>query len=218
MGLRREARDAAERSTSGRALGAQDGLGERDVLDRGGCGCSTLVMRARCALAIAGMLRVGALGWSQASSAEPTIVVPRLWTDEALPDWAPPLAPLGGPPTVLGEEQYYALRVDDLRSYPVYHPKFEPPGYRESLIALGPRPLIEPEKLATRSDWIEAGRVVFESLDTPSSRTDDPRVIAHFTDARAIDEFRDAAHDVMTSDGVLLDYRRVGGGAGQPLL
>jgi hypothetical protein len=40
----------------------------------------------------------------------------------------------------LSEEQYYALPVDDLRSYPVYHPKLEPPGYREALVALGPRP------------------------------------------------------------------------------
>ena len=166
-------------------------------------------MRVLHNVVIASALQLGTPGQSPDPKPEPPIVVPRLWTDEALADWATPIAGLGVSPTFLSEEQYYALPVDDLRSYPVYHPKLEPPGYREALVALGPRPLIEPEKLHTRADWIEAGRAVFESLDTPSSRTDDPSVIAHFTDAKAIDEYRDATHDVMTPDGVLLDYRWV---------
>lgn len=172
-------------------------------------------MRASHGLAIVWLLQLGTPAHGQDAKAEPPIVVPRLWTDEALADWATPLAGLGVPPTFLSEAQYYELPIDDLRSYPVYHPKYEPPGYRESLIALGPRPLVEPEKLKTRSDWIEAGRIVFESLETPSSRTDDPSVIAHFTDAKAIDAHRDAAHDVMTKDGVLLDYRWVVGKEGK---
>ena len=75
----------------------------------------------------------------------------------------------------------------------------------------GPQPLIEPEKLRTEAEWIEAGRRVFEELDTPASRSDDPEVIAHFTSAEAIDAYRDDAHDVMTPEGVLLDYRWVVG-------
>jgi hypothetical protein len=140
---------------------------------------------------------------------EPPIVVPKLWDAAGLEGWATPLAGLGVPPTLMSEEEYYALPVDDLRSYPVYHPRFEPPGYREGLIARGPQPLIEPEKLKTRADWIAAGRIVFESIETPSSRSDDPRVIAHFTDADAIDRYRDASHDVISADGVILDYRWV---------
>ena len=140
---------------------------------------------------------------------EAPIVVPKLWDAAALENWATPLAGLGVPPTLLSEQEYYAWPVDDLRTYPVYHPKYEPPGYRESLVKLGPRPLLEPDALKTRADWIEAGRVVFENLDTPSSRSDDPRVLAHFTDADAIDAYRDAAHDVITAEGVLLDYRWV---------
>ncbi len=144
-----------------------------------------------------------------AAQDEPPIRVPKLWDAAGLEGWATPLAGLGVPPTLMNAEEYYALPVDDLRSYPVYHPRFEPPGYRAGLIARGPQPLIEPEKLKTRADWIEAGRIVFESLETPSSRSDDPRVIAHFTDADAIDRYRDASHDVISADGVILDYRWV---------
>lgn len=140
---------------------------------------------------------------------EPPIVVPRLWDEKAMEGWATPLAGLGLPPTHMSSEQYYAAPVDNLRSFPVYHPAHEPPGYREGLLARGAQPLIEPEKLKTRAEWIEAGRIVFESLETPQSRSEDPEVIAHFSSAEAIDRWRDAAHDVMTPDGILLDYRWV---------
>jgi hypothetical protein len=107
------------------------------------------------------------------------------------------------------EEQYYAAPVDNLRTYPVYHPSREPAGYREWLLEQGSRPLIEPIKLRTRADWIAAGKRVFEELDTAASRSADPVVIAHFSDAASVDAHRDAAHDAMTRDGVLLDYRWV---------
>jgi len=136
------------------------------------------------------------------------IVVPKLWDEQALEGWALPLAN-GLEPVHVPPEMYYAAPVDNLRTYPVYHPDREPPGYRESLLARGPQPLIEPEKLRTRADWIEAGRRVFEELDTCATRSDDPEVLAHFTDAKAVDAYRDASHDVMTKDGILLDYRWV---------
>ena len=137
------------------------------------------------------------------------IVAPRLWDVEALESGATPLAGLGVPPSFLSEDLYYAAPVDDLATYPVYYPPREPAGYREALVARGPRRIIEPETLTTRADWIEAGRVVFESLDTPLSRTDDPEVIAHFTSAEAIDSGRDESHDVVSAEGILLDYRWV---------
>lgn len=138
-----------------------------------------------------------------------TVVVPKLWDDAQLAGWATPVAGLGVPPSYVSEAEYYAAPVDDLRTYPVYHPSREPAGYRESLLKRGPEPLIEPARLSTREDWIEAGRRVFEELDTAASRCDDPEVIGHFTDAASVDRYRDAGHDVMTKDGVLLDYRWV---------
>ena len=135
--------------------------------------------------------------------------VPRLWDEEALRDWAMPLAGLGVPPSFESSASYYARPVDNLRTWPVYHPRFEPPGYREELLRKGPQPLITLESLHTAQDWIEIGRVVFESLDTPASRTADPAVLAHFTSAESVDRHRDAHHDVLTRDGILLDYRWV---------
>src|SRR5262249_50487248 len=104
---------------------------------------------------------------------------------------------------------YYAAPVDNLRSYPMYHPSREPKGYRDLLRSYGPRPLIEPAALKTRADWVEAGRRVFEELDTATSRTADPAVLAAFSDAANIDAGRDPKHDAMDKNGVLLDFRWV---------
>jgi hypothetical protein len=144
-----------------------------------------------------------------ASSEPPAIVVPKIWDEHALETWATPIAGLGVPPSFVSEHDYYAAPIDDLRTYPVYHPSREPKGYRDSLVRAGPKPIIEPANLRTKADWIEAGRRVFDELDDAGSRTDDPSVIAHFTDAKSVDAYRDASHDSMSKDGVLLDYRWV---------
>ena len=49
------------------------------------------------------------------------------------------------------------MRVENLRTYPVYYPGREPDGYWEMLQRVGPKPLIEPELLKSAADWIEAG-------------------------------------------------------------
>lgn len=102
------------------------------------------------------------------------IVAPRLWDEAALADWALPVAGLGEPPAFVSPERYYRAPVDNLRTYPVYHPSHEPAGYREDLVRRGPQPLIEPATLHTEADWIAAGQRVFDELDVPRSRTDDP--------------------------------------------
>jgi len=130
----------------------------------------------------------------------------RIWNDADLATWATPVAGLGVRPTFFSEAEYYAAPVDNLRTYPVYHPAREPKGYREWMRKQGPQRLIEPEKLSTKADWIDAGRRVFEQLDTASSRTADPVVLAHFSDPAAVDRYMDASHDVVSKDGVLLDY------------
>jgi hypothetical protein len=148
----------------------------------------------------------------QALAQESTVAAiraPKIWDKRELETWATPLAGLGVPPRFVSEEDYYAAPVDNLRTYPVYHPEHEPRGYREALVRRGPLPLIEPEKLRTLAEWIHAGRRVFEELDTASSRSDDPSLIAHFTSAKSVDAYRDVSHDVMTKEGVLLDYRWV---------
>jgi len=134
-------------------------------------------------------------------------IVPKIWDESELATWATPIAGLGKPPGFFSEKEYYAAPVDNLRTYPVYHPDREPPGYRNWLLAQGPQPLIEPEKLETHADWIKAGKRVFEELDTAVMRSDDSAVIEHFSNAAAINAYSDASHDVVTRDGIILDYR-----------
>src|SRR4030095_6611808 len=103
--------------------------------------------------------------------------IPKTWDQKALEDWATPLATLNAQPKHITPEQYYALPVDNLRTYPVYVEEKAPPGYWEFLQRVGPQPLIEPEKLKTQADWLNAGRIVFEQMDNMHLRTYDPKFI-----------------------------------------
>jgi mono/diheme cytochrome c family protein len=111
--------------------------------------------------------------------------IPRVWDEAALADWATPLAGLNAPPTHISAAEYYALPEENLRSYPVYMPGREPPGYWNEITSLGPQPLIEPDKLATQADWVAAGERVF--LDSVVLRTFDPAVIAMARDRQAME-------------------------------
>ena len=104
--------------------------------------------------------------------------IPRTWDDAALADWATPVAGLNVRPTHMTAKEYYALPTENLRSYPVYVPDREPRGYWEMLQRVGPKPLIEPDARWTETDWITAGRRVFDELDHLALRTLDPKWIA----------------------------------------
>src|SRR6185503_2190214 len=104
--------------------------------------------------------------------------VPKVWDEVALADWATPIAGLNVRPTNMSAKDYYAMAVENLRTYPVYFPGREPDGYWEMLKRVGPKPLIEPEKLTTEADWIKAGRTVFEEADHLHLRTWDTKLIA----------------------------------------
>ncbi len=149
-----------------------------------------------------------------AQSAEPSHVpvhTPRLWDDAALRDWALPVAALGVAPAHMPAADYYALPVDNLRTYPVYHPDREPPGYLDEIRRRGPQPLVDPTALDGQPEavWIETGRRVFDELDSWFFRTSDPDVIAHFRSAKSIDATRDDRNDRITADGILPVYRWV---------
>ena len=53
----------------------------------------------------------------------------------------------------------------------------EPAGYWEMLHHVGPTPIIEPARLKTKADWIEAGRIMFHEADDLHLRTLDPKTI-----------------------------------------
>src|SRR5215467_429021 len=141
--------------------------------------------------------------------------VPRTWDESALADWATPVAGLNVRPGHLSEKEYYALPAENLRTYPVYYPGREPAGYWDMLQQIGPKPLIEPARLRTEADWIEAGRRVFDELDHLPLRTFDPKLIADARDiavyeasgAKALpDGTVFGARWVPTSKGVALSF------------
>ena len=104
--------------------------------------------------------------------------IPKTWDEAALADWATPIAGLNVRPTHISAKEYYSLPVENRKTYPVYYPGREPQGYWEMLQRVAPRPLIEPEKLKSDADWIEAGRIVFHEADDLHLRTFDPKIIA----------------------------------------
>jgi mono/diheme cytochrome c family protein len=104
--------------------------------------------------------------------------IPKTWNEAELAEWATPVAGLNVRPKHVSAETYYRAPIDNHRTYPVYAADREPAGYWEMLQKVGPKPLIEPERLRTEADWIEAGRRVFDELDHFTMRSYDPNLIS----------------------------------------
>ncbi len=137
-----------------------------------------------------------------ASAAAPA-QAPRTWADKDLADWALPVLGINQRPGHFPEGEYYRAPVDNLRTYPVYHPDREPSGYWESLKKKGPLPLVEPAKLSTTGDWIQAGRRVFEELDATVFRTSNPKIIEMARSREVLAKLGVKPQ----SDGALFGYR-----------
>jgi len=131
--------------------------------------------------------------------------MPTTWDEKALEGWATPVAGLNVRPTHLSAKEYYSLPVENLKTYPVYFPGREPTEYWQMLQSVGPKPLIEPDRLKNRADWIEAGRRVFDELDHLPLRTLDPKFIAA---ARSLETF-EKARTVPLEDGTVFGVRWV---------
>ena len=107
---------------------------------------------------------------------------PKIWDEQALADWATPIAALKIRPAHYTAAEYYSAPADNLRTYPVYRPDKEPPGYWEELQKKKPEPLVDVSKIRTTQDWIDAGARAFSQLDSPLARTNDPALIAKARD------------------------------------
>jgi hypothetical protein len=112
-----------------------------------------------------------AVGETQKSGTAFTPTIPKTWDDEAIASLEVPLAnPLGSPKHVTAD-YYYRIPVPAIyKSYPVYAPGHEPPGYMDRL--RGQEPVIvwddagHAPPLKTEADWIEAGEIVFDAPTT----------------------------------------------------
>jgi hypothetical protein len=138
---------------------------------------------------------------------------PKTWDETQLADWATRVAGLNVRPGHISPEEYYAIPVENYRSYPVYMPGREPEGYWEMLQHIGPRPLFESANLKTRTDWIEAGKKVFEGATSPQLTTYDSNLIAQvrnreFMEGQKARPFADGTLDFLrwlpTEKGVAL--------------
>jgi hypothetical protein len=109
-------------------------------------------------------------------------VPPRTWDSRALADWATPLALTNIRPGYFTEKEYYRAPTDNYRSYPVYRPDRELPGYWKALKSKKPQPLVYTGRIGQRSrsafNWIAAGKRAWDELDVPYFRVYDAESIA----------------------------------------
>ena len=90
--------------------------------------------------------------------------VPKVWDDEAMASLDLPLA--GGKVKLthgLAADYYRVPARTIYKSYPVYAPGKEPPGYFEWLKQQEPEVAFDASKLKTTADWVKAGEVVFDA-------------------------------------------------------
>ena len=91
-------------------------------------------------------------------------VIPKIWDDKALARLGVPLAEAAASPVPVSADYYYRMPVRPVyKSYPVYTPGKEPPGYFEKLKQQDPEIVFDPGKLETEADWIRAGELVFDA-------------------------------------------------------
>jgi hypothetical protein len=113
--------------------------------------------------------------------------IPRIWDEASLADWTTPVAGLNVRPAHYSAAEYYAAPAVNARTYPVYHPDAEPPGYWEWLQNQKPEPLVDATLLRTNEGWIAAGERAFLEMDAVLMRTADPALIAIARDPRAFE-------------------------------
>ena len=149
---------------------------------------------------------------SQDVAAPTPLKVPKTWDEAAIASLDVPLADAKFSPKHVPAEYYYRIPVRPIfKSYPVYHPDKEPPGYFENLKAMEPKLVWDGKRtrprLETDADWIAAGEIVF---DAPTSFDSGDGPAGTF----AVAEVRDPAWHAKTGahvdkDGVIPDLRYV---------
>ena len=113
--------------------------------------------------------------------------VPTIWDDEALKDWATPIAALNLRPGHYSAAEYYAAPADNLQTYPVYQLDREPAGYWDRLQKAAPSPLVDASTIRTDADWITAGEHAFLALDTIEGRTANPAILGRVRSPGGLD-------------------------------
>lgn len=140
-------------------------------------------------------------------SAQQPVHPPKTWDTHALEDWATPLASINIRPGHFSEDEYYRAPVDNYRTYPVYSPDKEPPGYWEALKNKKPEPLVDLTKTGPSFDWVGAGQRTWNELDVAFFRLLDAESIAMARSPKYFRENRERIH--IRPDGTTAIYRWV---------
>ena len=100
-------------------------------------------------------------------------LIPKTWDDAAMATLEVPLANPIASPKHASSDYYYKIPVRPIyKSYPIYAPGHEPPGYMDRLAQQEPEIIwgIDPSTgvehsppLKTKADWVRAGSIVFEA-------------------------------------------------------
>jgi hypothetical protein len=90
--------------------------------------------------------------------------IPKTWIDDEMAGLEIPLSDPVSSPKHIPSDYYYRIPVRPIyKSYPVYTPGKEPPGYIERLSNQKPEIIFDASKLKTEQDWIKAGELVFDA-------------------------------------------------------
>ena len=110
-------------------------------------------------------------------------VIPKTWEGQAIASVELPLASTGVPPEPIPTDYFYRMAVRPIyKSYPIYAPGKEPPGYFERLKQLEPQIDFDSATLRREPDWIKVGELVF---DAPTAHeSDDPDPVVTLADVR----------------------------------
>jgi hypothetical protein len=140
-----------------------------------------------------------AAGQAQRPAPDVRPAIPTVWDEPELASMTlPPARPDGRILYVPAKEYYRDPVLPIYRSYPVYAPGRAPAGYVESLERQQPAVVFDAAALRSEADWIEAGRVIF---DTPFG-------------FGPVDNVRDpawyaAVKPPITADGTITAYRYI---------
>ncbi len=90
--------------------------------------------------------------------------IPRTFDEDALKDFELPLANAPFQVRHISPEYYYGLPERVIyKTYPMYDPEHEPPGYLDSLRTLEPEIALDTDTIDTDEGWIGAGELVFDA-------------------------------------------------------
>ena len=118
--------------------------------------------RASCVACALACLSIASGPGGQDASRSWSPTIPRTWDDDALRSTELPLARPEVSPAHISSDYYYRMPVRPVyKSYPVYRPDREPPGYFERLAQQEPQIVFDEQTLTTEQTWIDAGRIVF---------------------------------------------------------